>query len=432
MSSLPLSRSHNRRRRNGGGDGNTSEPHTEDRLPPSTEAAVRRRQRRRQLEAHPVGDYNLSPGEHGGSQYILSPGHESEGDEEDIKIGSKESKDFLAALREEEDDVDVQATTTTTTSAAVAARKEHKRMAVLNNQPSLEVDSNGGFVSNVGGNKSRVFFPIFSKGQKTVHLVRHGQSTYNEAISGPGSWEEPKIFDARLTKLGIEQAKELGKFLSELPKDAVWITSPLTRAMETCVYGREAMYAFVSPSSAEDEKNSPDENVAPPNNSNDGNTNNNNSNGNTTSRRSSSASSRKKVSTKKKVATRKENEKQRHEAWGRSVIVRPEITEKLSCSGDIGRTKLELIEDIPIFAQSLSKLPDKSWWWDTNNKRNDAGEKVFNSDEPTRVFQRRVDKFRQWILSHPSTTFVVFGHSTFFKEMVGRSLKNCEVASIQL
>ena len=92
---------------------------------------MRRRQRRRQLEAHPVGDYNLSPGEHGGSQYILSPGHESEGDEEDIEIGSKESKDFLAALREEEDDVDVQATTTTTTSAAVAARKEHKRLSLI-------------------------------------------------------------------------------------------------------------------------------------------------------------------------------------------------------------------------------------------------------------------------------------------------------------
>ena len=128
----------------------------------------------------------------------------------------------------------------------------------------------------------------------------------------------------------------------------------------------------------------------------------------------------------------KENEKRRHEGWGRSVIVRPEITEKLSCSGDIGRTKLELIEDVPILAQSLSKLPDKSWWWDTNEKRNDAGEKMFNSNEPARVFQRRVSKFKQWILSHPSTTFVVFGHSTFFKEMVGRSLKNCEVASIQL
>ena len=197
------------------------------------------------------------------------------------------------------------------------------------------------------------------------------------------------------------------------------------------------MYAFTSSSLAtEAEKNSPDENAAPTNNND---SNNINSDGNTTSnRRSLSASSRKKASTKKKVATLKdqeeerENAKQRHETWGRSVIVRPEITEKLSCSGDIGRTKLELIEDIPIFAQSLSKLPDKSWWWDTNEKRNDAAEKMFNSNEPTRVFQRRVNKFKQWILSHPSTTFVVFGHSTFFKEMVGRSLKNCEVASIQL
>jgi broad specificity phosphatase PhoE len=391
-----------------------------------------------------VGDYNLSPGEHGGSQYILSPGHESEDEEEedeDLRIDGEEGKDFLAALREEEDDGDARAkrmgATTSTGQVALAATKKHKRMAVLNNQPSLEVDGNGKIISNVGGNKSRVFFPIFSKGQKTVHLVRHGQSTYNEAISGPGSWEEPKIFDARLTELGIKQAKELGKFLSELPKDAVWITSPLTRAMETCVYGREAMYAFTSSSLAtEAEKNSPDENAAPTNNND---SNNINSDGNITSnRRSLSASSRKKASTKKKVATLKdqeeerENAKQRHETWGRSVIVRPEITEKLSCSGDIGRTKLELIEDIPIFAQSLSKLPDKSWWWDTNEKRNDAAEKMFNSNEPTRVFQRRVNKFKQWILSHPSTTFVVFGHSTFFKEMVGRSLKNCEVASIQL
>ena len=106
-----------------------------------------------------------------------------------MKIVSEEGKDFLAALREEEDDVDARAkkTTTTTTpttstaTVALAATKKHKRMAVLNNQPSLEVDSDsdGKFVINVGGSKSRVFFPIFSKGQKTVHLVRHGQSTYN-------------------------------------------------------------------------------------------------------------------------------------------------------------------------------------------------------------------------------------------------------------
>ena len=128
-----------------------------------------------------MGDYNLSPGEHGGSQYILSPGHESEEEgeeeeEEEVKIVSEEGKDFLAALREEEDDVDARAkktttTTTPTTSAAtvaLAATKKHKRMAVLNNQPSLEVDSDsdGKFVSNVGGSKSRVFFLFSPKGKK--------------------------------------------------------------------------------------------------------------------------------------------------------------------------------------------------------------------------------------------------------------------------
>ena len=67
-------------------------------------------------------------------------------------------------------------------------------------------------------------FPIFVRGRKVVHLVRHGQSTYNEAISGPGSWDEPNIFDAPLTKLGARQAvRGLGAFLSKLPKDAVWV-----------------------------------------------------------------------------------------------------------------------------------------------------------------------------------------------------------------
>ena len=233
------------------------QPHTEDSyLRPRT--AVRRRQRRRQLEAHPVGDYNLSPGEHGGAWPILSPGHESEEGmkKKTSRLVAGESKDLLAALREEEDDIRRASDNDNYHFCSSSHRKEHKRMAVLNNQPSLEFRQQWRICPKrqCRGQQIESLFPIFSKGQKTVHLVRHGQSTYNEAISGPGSWEEPKIFDARLTKLGIEQAKELGKFLSELPKDAVWITSPLTRAMETCVYGREANVAFVSPSSAEDEK----------------------------------------------------------------------------------------------------------------------------------------------------------------------------------
>jgi broad specificity phosphatase PhoE len=428
-------------------------------MPPSTEAAVRRRRRRRQLEAQLVGDYNLSPGEHGGSQYILSPGHESEEEEEEydgedtlMPLRRDEGKNFLAALKEEGDKMmmkvdnvqnkhDASETTTNTTATTLLGKKQ-KRMAVLNRKPSIEVDSSGTMVTNFNNiaNKSRVMFPIFSKGQKTVHLVRHGQSTYNEAISGPGSWEEPKIFDARLTELGIEQAKKLGKFLSKLPKDAVWITSPLTRAMQTCVYGRESMYAFVEEQQQQQHlgKSSPDENAAPANNNNH----NNNSNYNDSNRKSSLRRKAKKNETTTTDFKEVDNEAHfnnnndsnttTHKEWGRNVVIRPEITEKLSCSGDIGRPKGELISDMPLFEHSLSKLPDDTWWWETEEKRNDATEQIFNSNEPTRVFQRRVDKFRQWILSHPSNTFVVFGHSTFFKEMIGRSLKNCEVASLQL
>ena len=63
-------------------------------------------------------------------------------------------------------------------------------------------------------NKQRLF-PIFVRGRKIVHLIRHGQSTYNEAISGPGSWDEPNIFDAPLTKLGVKPGKEAGAVFGE-------------------------------------------------------------------------------------------------------------------------------------------------------------------------------------------------------------------------
>lgn len=133
-------------------------------------------------------DVALSPGELGGSQYIMSPGHE-----------------LASSLQRSE---------STMSDGRTAAAAED--VAAASNQR---------------------LFPIFVRGRKVVHLVRHGQSTYNEAISGPGSWDEPNIFDAPLTKLGVRQARGLGPFLSKLPKDAVWVTSPLTRAMETCVHG---------------------------------------------------------------------------------------------------------------------------------------------------------------------------------------------------
>lgn len=139
-----------------------------------------------------------------------------------------------------------------------------------------------------------------------LHLIRHGESTYNAACGAPGSsWEDPNIFDAKLTDLGVRQvrgplapeitryaigpysprpahldprlvpslrgrrlhlsqsaprasfpharapppprarlrnlapqASAVGRKLIGIPDTALWVTSPLTRAIQTCMLAR--------------------------------------------------------------------------------------------------------------------------------------------------------------------------------------------------
>ncbi len=63
-----------------------------------------------------------------------------------------------------------------------------------------------------------------------IHLIRHGQSTFNEA------WErekvDPMIIDAPLTERGHDQAATLRDQVAALQVDAI-IASPLTRALQT-------------------------------------------------------------------------------------------------------------------------------------------------------------------------------------------------------
>eukprot|EP01091_Cochliopodium_minus_P017239 TRINITY_DN6697_c0_g1_i1.p1 TRINITY_DN6697_c0_g1~~TRINITY_DN6697_c0_g1_i1.p1 ORF type:complete len:249 (+),score=75.40 TRINITY_DN6697_c0_g1_i1:106-852(+) len=68
---------------------------------------------------------------------------------------------------------------------------------------------------------------------KEIYFVRHGQSITN--IAKKESGKNIVCFDAPLSDIGKRQAKECAKKLMELEKEFdLIISSPLTRAIETC------------------------------------------------------------------------------------------------------------------------------------------------------------------------------------------------------
>jgi glucosyl-3-phosphoglycerate phosphatase len=67
---------------------------------------------------------------------------------------------------------------------------------------------------------------------KTIHLIRHAQSTFNAAQEATGL--DPLHFDARLSALGLSQVEKTRQAVRDIPCDVV-ISSPLTRALQTAV-----------------------------------------------------------------------------------------------------------------------------------------------------------------------------------------------------
>lgn len=65
---------------------------------------------------------------------------------------------------------------------------------------------------------------------KTIHLIRHAQSTFNAAYAEAAT--DPFHFDARLSPLGLAQLEKTRDRARQLPCDVV-ITTPLTRALQT-------------------------------------------------------------------------------------------------------------------------------------------------------------------------------------------------------
>jgi len=66
--------------------------------------------------------------------------------------------------------------------------------------------------------------------RKTVHCIRHGQSTFNAAFELTRT--DPLHPDAPLTELGRRQAAEAAAAVREIPFELI-VTTPLTRALQT-------------------------------------------------------------------------------------------------------------------------------------------------------------------------------------------------------
>ena len=67
---------------------------------------------------------------------------------------------------------------------------------------------------------------------KTVHLIRHGQSTFNAGFAETGA--DPMHRDARLTELGHAQVAAAKAAYAALGHELV-VSSPLTRAIQTTI-----------------------------------------------------------------------------------------------------------------------------------------------------------------------------------------------------
>jgi broad specificity phosphatase PhoE len=184
---------------------------------------------------------------------------------------------------------------------------------------------------------------------KTIHCIRHGQSTFNAA------WEieqtDPLHFDAPLSELGHRQVREAAEQVRNVDYDLI-VTSPLTRAIQTTL----GLFG--------------DHPSAP---------------------------------------------KIRVECLHR---------EHLGNSCDRGRPPAQLRREFPHL--SFDHLEEV--WWHRDGEPDHRGLVV----EPDETLLERVSLFRSWLADRPERMIAVVGHGIFFYHLTGQSLRNCEVATLDL
>ena len=196
---------------------------------------------------------------------------------------------------------------------------------------------------------------------KLVHLIRHGESTFNAAYRETG--QDPIEYDAPLSPTGHRQVAGRRAAFDGLVIDLV-VTSPLTRAIETALglFGHRDV----------------------------------------------------------------------------AILVEALHCERLGASCDIGRAPAALQEDFPDLA--FDHLDDPWWYVDGTGDShfeipaNGRGGPIGTTFgwEPIDNLQTRIAAFRDWLQARPEPAIAAVGHATYFAEMTGHMLQNCEYVSVEL
>ena len=106
------------------------------------------------------------------------------------------------------------------------------------------------------------------------------------------------------------------------------------------------------------------------------------------------------------------------------IIVDSLHRERVENSCDVGRSPSELARQFPQFV--LDHLPEV--WWHHHDNPDERGICV----EPVAAVARRAEEFRSLLAARPEGVIAVVGHGTFFYNLTGKMLANCEVTSFAL
>ncbi len=238
---------------------------------------------------------------------------------------------------------------------------------------------------------------------KEVYLVRHGESEYNQwrrnSFRNPCTLLcvcDPMIFDAPLSRAGEAQVRALRRALwaptgagAIGPRVELVVTSPLTRAVETCLGGFFPEHSYITDDGDDGGGGGGGE--------------------------------------KSEGGTAAASVVPRTRRCGTTPLCLALHRERLDTSCDVGTPLAELKSK---YGERLdmSEMGQREMWWFDADPGDEVGPRTIRRERVADA-RRRTQALREWLSRRPERVIAVVGHSAFFKHLtgMGRKLRNCEV-----